>query len=79
MRWREKHSQTEAEKQNLALQVASLELENQTLKEKIAALEEEKKEVPEQTEEKEEKQEEEKKEEESSPFFESCEQESLEL
>lgn len=79
MRWREKHNQTEAEKQNLALQVASLELENQTLKEKIAALEEEKKEVPEQTEEKEEKQEEEKKEEESSPFFESCEQESLEL
>jgi len=39
MRWREKHSQAEAEKQNLTLQVASLELENQALKERIATLE----------------------------------------
>ena len=39
MRWREKHNQTETEKQNLTLQVASLELENQALKQRIIDLE----------------------------------------
>lgn len=39
MRWREKHNQTETEKQNLSLQVASLELENQALKQRIMDLE----------------------------------------
>lgn len=39
MRWRERHNQTETEKQNLTLQVASLELENETLKQRIAELE----------------------------------------
>lgn len=39
MRWREKHNQTETEKQNLTLQVASLELENQALKQRIMDLE----------------------------------------
>ncbi len=88
MRWREKHHQTEAEKQNLTLQVASLELENQTLKEKIAILEalqkkeepQEQKEEKKEPEEEQEKQEEEKQKElESSLFSEQCEQESLEL